>query len=408
MERIGKFTILDRIGKGAMGVVYRAWDDSLGEVAVKVMSADVRGDEVQHERFIREARVAAALDHPHIIDIHGMGEHEGRPYIVMELLDGEPLKGLIYGRDEVSLERRLELMLQVTGALAYAHRAGVLHRDIKPENIFVTRTGDVRILDFGVARLQGSTMTAAGALVGTPCYMSPEQVAGQKVDRRCDIFSTGSVFYELLTGARAFAGRVDDVFDKVLNQQPAPIHAINDLLPRELSAIVAKAMAKEPDRRYQSMDEMVRQLALFSAALAGQREKLRREAEAALQAATTVSARGLGNTGVRSTAELPHDYLGLQAFLRGLQDDRDQLDVLIDELQWVAEVSTASLDGYGQDTLRAMANRVDEIREQWPGEPTVIQLGRRLLEQLRARLAQPHSPHRDPRATASGELVRRV
>jgi predicted Ser/Thr protein kinase len=408
VEKLDKYTLLERIGKGAMGAVYRAWDDSLGEVAIKIMSADLNADHHARERFMREARVAAALDHPNIIDIHGMGEFEGRPYIVMELLDGENFKALIRQGDLVPLERRLELMQQVVGALAYAHRAGIAHRDIKPENVFVTRGGNVRILDFGVARVQDSTMTATGVVLGTPAYMSPEQVAGNKVDRRSDVFSVGVVFYELLTGQRAFRGRVDDVFDKVMHEQPAPIHSVDERLPKELSAIIAKAMSKEPVLRYQSMDEMQLHLQLFERSLPRLRQKARSEAVAAIEALDAIPAGGIGPGGVRSVAELPEDYLGLTGFVRGLTDGGDQLDDLIEELLWVAETNAAALDAHGVDTLRRMANRVDDIREVWPDEPTVTQLARRLLDELRARMQVPRELLTDPTASLSGEFGRPV
>jgi len=402
VQKLDKYTLLERIGKGAMGAVYRAWDDSLGEVAIKIMSADLNADHHARERFMREARVAASLDHPNIVDIHGMGEFEGRPYIVMELLEGENFKELVRQGDRVPLERRLALMRQVVGALAYAHHAGVAHRDIKPENVFVTGGGNVRILDFGVARVQDSTMTATGVVLGTPAYMSPEQVDGKKVDRRSDVFSVGVVFYELLTGQRAFRGRVDDVFDKVLHEQPAPVHTVDQRLPRELSEIISKAMSKEPALRYQSMDEMLLRLQLFERSLPRLRAKARGEAVAA------IPAEGIGPDGVRSVSELPGDYLGLTGFVRGVAHGGDRLDDLIEELLWVAETNNASLDGHGVDTLRRMANRVDDIREVWPDEPNVTQLGRRLLDELRARMRAPRSLLPDPSATLSGEFGRPV
>lgn len=409
MERVGKYAIIERIGKGAMGVVYRARDESLGEVAVKLMSADLGADSVAHQRFLREARVAAGLTHPNIVDIHGMGEHEGRPYIVMEMLAGRSLQAIIRRGDEISLEERLEWMKQVAAALAYAHGAGVTHRDIKPANVFVTDAGIARVLDFGVAHIHNATMTATGAVLGTPGYMSPEQVSGKKIDRRSDIYSAGTVFYELLTGQRAFHGRVDDVFDQIMQQQPAPIHALNDLLPRELSAIVQKAMAKDPEQRYQSMDEMLGHLGRFETTLAELRERVRREAEAAL---AKRGQRHDGGTPDDSSAppapsRLPQGYLELRLAVRGLTGRRDQIDDLIEEMTWVAEMSVAALDEYGEETLRRMADRVDDIRELWPGEPSVALLGRRLLHQLETRLDPPPQRPGSLDGTDSGEAARR-
>ena len=389
MKKLGKYTNLERVGKGTMGVVYRAWDDSLGEVAIKVMSANLGGHRLSRDRFIREARVAASLNHPNIIDIHGMGEENGCPYIVMEFLEGEDLKAVINRGDKVSLEHRLELMKQVAGALAYAHRADVAHRDIKPDNIFVTRAGDVRLLDFGIARIKDSTMTATGVAIGTPAYMSPEQVLGKKVDRRADVFAAGAVFYELLTGERAFPGkRVPEIFDKIMKHHPAPIHRINELLPESLSAIVDKAMMKAPEQRYQSMDELLADLERFEDSLAELRDRVRREAEASLARLDEPGAGGrqFALPGGAAEMELPEGYLELHAFVRGLTEEHAHNAALDGELQWVAELSAASLEAYGLDTLRQMANRIDEIRAVCPQESGVTRLGRHLLDELKGRL----------------------
>ena len=403
MDKLGKFTNLERVGKGAMGVVYRATDETLGTVAIKIIAGDLRNDPHQRERFIREARVAASLTHPNIIDIHGMGEHEGRPYIVMEFLEGQSLKAVINRAHEFPLEDRLELMRQVADALAYAHRADIAHRDIKPENIFVTRDGTVRILDFGVARIKDSTMTATGVVLGTPSYMSPEQVMGKKVDRRSDIFSAGTVFYELLTGTRAFPGRVDEVFEKITQLEPPPIHRLDEIMPKELSAMVHKAMAKAPDQRYQSMDEFLTHLRLFENSLPRLCEKARAQARAAIaRIGDELPADGLLATGAVARTTLPDTYLEIHKVIRRLSQNRDQVDLLIDEMQWVAEVSAAPLDEYGQETLRTMANRVDEIRDLWPSEPSAAQLGRRLLDELRARLSPARGGVSDPSTSSTG------
>jgi len=406
MEKLGKYTNLRMVGKGTMGVVYRAHCDSLGVIAIKVLSADLKGDSRARERFIREARVAASLSHPNIIDIHGMGEEDGRPYIVMELLDGENLKAVISRGDEVSLEVRLELMKQVASALAYAHKVDITHRDIKPENIFVTRGGDVRLLDFGMARIKGSTMTATGASLGTPAYMSPEQVRGKKVDRRSDVFAVGSVFYELLSGHRAFPGdRVHEVFDQIIKRHPAALHQHNELLPESLSAIVAKAMSKVPEHRYQSMDELLASLESFDDVLAELRDEVRREAEASLARVGEMlaeSGRPLPHSEIGDT-QLPAGYLELHAFIRGMAEETVQTGAMIVDLEWVKTISEASLGDYGSGELRAMANRVDDIRGGCPDESGVWRLGRRLLRELKARLHLPSRLMKEPRT--SGEFV---
>jgi serine/threonine protein kinase len=406
MEKLGKYTNLRMVGKGTMGVVYRAHCDSLGEIAIKAMSADLRGDSRARERFIREARVAASLDHPNIIDIHGMGEEDGRPYIVMEFLDGEDLKAVINRGDEVSLEHRLKLMKQVASALAYAHEVDITHRDIKPENIFVTRGGDVRLLDFEMARIKGSTMTATGAALGTPAYMSPEQVKGKKVDRRSDVFAVGSVLYELLSGQRAFPGeRVHEIFEQIIKRHPAALHQHNELLPDSLSVIVAKAMSKIPEHRYQSMDGLLASLESFDDVLAELRDEVRREAEASLARVAEMvaeSGRPASLSGIGDTP-LPSGYLELHAFVRGLAEEKDQTGAMLGELEWVQAISAASLGDYGSGELRSMANRVDDIRAVCPEESGIWRLGHRLLKELKVRLHLP--PHLINEPRKSGEIV---
>ena len=406
MEKLGKYTHLREVGRGTMGVFYRAHCDSLGEIAIKVPSADLRGDARARERFIREARVAASLNHPNIIDIHGMGEEDGRPYIVMEFLDGKDLKAVINRGDEVPLKRRLEIMKQVAGALAYAHRVDVTHRDIKPENIFITSGDDVRLLDFGMARIKGSTMTVTGVALGTPAYMSPEQVVGKKVDRRSDVFAAGSVFHELLTGERAFPGvSVHEIFEQILKRHPAAVHQCNELLPESLSAIISKAMAKVPEYRHQSMDELWADLERFEGFLDELRDRVRREAEAGLARLGELRAggRGRASTDEENGTRLPSGYLELHAFVRGLDEEHDQTGMLLGEFQWARDTYAASLGDFSVEELRAMANRVDDIRQAGPEDSGVRRLGRRLLGELKERLHIPQHPNTEQKV--SGEFI---
>ena len=249
-------------------------------------------------------------------------------------------------------------------------------------------------------------MTATGVVLGTPAYMSPEQVAGKKADRRSDVFAAGTVFYELLSGERAFPGkRVDEIFDKIMKYEPAPIHKLNERLPASLSGIVYKAMAKAPEQRHQSMDELLDHLERFEASLARLRDRVRREAEAGLVrlgelragSRQPVPADGVGE------AELPVGYFELHAFVRRLAEEHAHAATLIAELQWVEKISVSSLGDYSQGGLRVMANRVDEIRAVCPEESGVKRLGRRLLDALKARLQAP--PHLTTNPGAPGEFV---
>src|SRR5262245_45030491 len=198
LEQIGKYKIVSKIGQGATGEVFRAHDPVLNRfVAVKTLSASLGADEQRLKRFRREAQSAAKLNHPNIITVYDFGEELGHLYMAMELLEGRDLSDVIRS-GELELEECLGLMEQICDALAFAHTAGVVHRDLKPANIHVLPDGQVKVMDFGLARLGGSSeMTRAGAVMGTPNYMSPEQVRGERVDARADVFSLGAVFYEM-------------------------------------------------------------------------------------------------------------------------------------------------------------------------------------------------------------------
>src|SRR5262245_33228412 len=255
--------MMGKIGKGGMGVVSRARDSGIGRtVAVKMLVSDIDVSEETRERFFREARSAGQLTHRNIIRIYDFGEENGRAYIVMELLTGESLASLLGREEKIQLEQQVELMMRMCEGLAFAHARGIVHRDVKPANLFVTTDGQVKILDFGVARIASSKLTRSGLLVGTPDYMSPEQVMGMVVDQRSDVFSAGAVFYQLLTARNPFAAnRLPDVLNRVRLEAPEPITEAE--APAELTAIVMKALEKDPAQRYQRTVEMLASLTRF-------------------------------------------------------------------------------------------------------------------------------------------------
>lgn len=257
---IGRYRIVDRLGKGAMGVVYCAHDGLMERsVAIKVMMTDLEDDPETSTRFYREARAAGQLVHPNIITIFDMGEDDGRPFIVMELVQGWTLNKYLERPEGADIEKKIDLMLQICAGLHAAHTHGIFHRDVKPGNLLVGQHGELKIVDFGIARLASSNMTASGLIVGTPDYMSPEQARGPDVDQRSDIFSAGAVFYLMLTGRKPFAAADPiSVLAKVQSEAPLPIRDTES--PAPLAKLVMKALAKDPAERYQSCARMIAEL----------------------------------------------------------------------------------------------------------------------------------------------------
>ena len=255
-SRIGRFRVLDRIGRGAQGVVYAAQDEVIGRpVALKVLMADLESDPETRARFHREAQAAARLLHPNIISIFDAGEDQGRPFIAMQLLEGLPLAAYLERPEAGALERKLDLMIQMCEGLAAAHGQGIVHRDLKPSNLFVQNDGLLKILDFGVARFVDSSMTPAGTILGTPDYMSPEQARGAAVDERSDIFSAGAVFYFILAGRKPFPGPdLPAVLRQLQFEEPAPL---GNAAPRELENLVLQAMAKDVEERPARVEDLL-------------------------------------------------------------------------------------------------------------------------------------------------------
>jgi tRNA A-37 threonylcarbamoyl transferase component Bud32/tetratricopeptide (TPR) repeat protein len=262
LDKVGKYKILAKIGEGAMGEVYRAHDPFLNRhVAIKTINPSFGRDAHFLKRFEREAQAAAQLNHPHIITVYDFGEEQGITYIVMELLEGHDLRDAISAGHFVSLRDKLGLMQQVCDGVAYAHTKGIIHRDLKPGNIHIQPNGQAKVLDFGLARVPTSEMTRAGTVLGTPHYMSPEQVRGETADARSDVFSLGAIFYELLTGWRPFAEDSSErIYKRILEEEVTPIRQWAPQTPDLVAAVVERALSKDPAKRYANAGAMAAML----------------------------------------------------------------------------------------------------------------------------------------------------
>jgi serine/threonine protein kinase len=268
---LGRYRIEAEIGRGAMGVVYRGFDPQIDRtVAIKTISLagqDPEAEQQFRERFSQEARAAGRLSHPGIVTIYDAAEdpetHE--PYIVMEYIPGEPLSKILAETDgKLPLSAALQFAQEIAEALDYAHSQGVIHRDIKPANILVTEDGHAKIADFGVARLNQELVSQQGGIVGSPAYMAPEQMSEGEADARSDLFSLGVILYSMITGFRPFQGNsAQTVCFKVMNVEPVPVTSFQTDVPPELDALIARAIAKDPNERYQSGAQMARDIQAF-------------------------------------------------------------------------------------------------------------------------------------------------
>jgi len=305
LTQAGRYEMRGELGRGAMGVVYRGFDPNIGRtVAIKTVLLEIVEEDVL-KRLRREAQAAGVLTHPNIVTIFDANQDDTIFYIAMELVEGETLQQMLE-RWPLPLEQVFHVVEQICAALDHAHERGIVHRDIKPANIMVTPNGQVKVMDFGVAKIKSAGITSVGEVLGTPSYMSPEAVKGKGVDGRSDIFSLGAVLYELLTGAKPFTGEnVTTVIYKIIGEQPEPPAAVNPALHPGLNHVVMKALAKEREERYQTCAELVSDLknhkeleqktptavkaaaAAFASVLAdGKSRGDRREADAARASAT--------------------------------------------------------------------------------------------------------------------------
>lgn len=375
LTQLGRFNITGILGQGAMGTVYRAHDPLLDRtVAIKTVGcAGMSRDEAAafEERFYREARSAGRLNHKNIVTIHDVGRSDDLAYIAMEYLSGRNLREVLDSSIVLPVERSADIAAQIADGLDFAHANGVVHRDIKPANIMVFDNGSVKIADFGVAQMSSGSQTVAGVSFGSPKYMSPEQVSGQKVDGRSDIFSLGAVFYEMLVGRPPFSGDdLEAVLYQVLNGAPPLPSTFLPNLPRGFDRIVARALAKDPEKRFRSAAEMAAALRKY--------RRIARQAEKEQLGGTVQAAAGPGDATVlvkpvTTPVAVPVSKSVPKALLYAVP-----LLLVVGIGSWLffglsrSPVPTAASATSGEASVESPASVLPSVAEGATGEPMVV------------------------------------
>jgi len=400
LTQIGKYDVVDVLGRGGMGVVYRCKDRHLGrEVAIKTLTEGIKGDSGMLARFYDEGRKTGSFRHPNIVTVYELGDDNGIPYIVMELVEGDPLDKLIAAEEQLPLVERLRIMADVCSALGYAHRQNVIHRDVKPANIFVQPDGRVKLLDFGIARLeerkdQGLNLTRPGRILGTVTYMAPEQLRDKPMDRRSDIFAAGVVLYQLVSGELPFSGDEMVLMRRILNE-PHPLLSVRCKgCPPSLDAIVDRALAKAPEDRYSTADEMAADLTTTIAEIQEEQAKellpeARRwmeardlpRARAALQQLLKIQTK---NTEARELLAEVQRQLSLRQREEKIQQLRQQAESLLSDKEFDQSLAIV-YEGLGLD---ADNHELIELRQR-------AEKGREKQERVREYLRQADAARRE-------------
>ncbi len=354
-SKIGKYDVIDVIGRGGMGVVYKANDPHLNRlVAIKMMTGGYSDNPDLLKRFYREAQSTGNLQHPNIVTVYDLGDLEGNPYLVMEFLEGESLDAVINSHNPLSLITKINFICDVCHGLAYAHHQGIVHRDIKPGNIMVLKNGSVKIVDFGIAHFGDKTVTRTGQLIGSLGYMSPEQVNGKPIDTRTDIFSTGVVLYQLLTYALPFDGdSTAATLLKIIHDPPPPLKKYISDIPSELEDVILRSLAKDREDRYRTVEDFGFDLAQISDRLKqGLVEGHLREAESLFSRGLTHKAKEL----LLQVLKIDRQHTGAIRLFRTVQHsiEEEQIEVQIRQLRGQAE------EAYSRQQFEAALGYVDK------------------------------------------------
>ena len=259
-KTISHYRIIEQLGSGGMGVVYKAEDTKLDRtVALKFLPSHLNVNDSDKERFLQEAKAAAALNHPNVCVIHDIQEYDQQQFIIMEYVDGKTLRQLVADNGQLTIDNSIEYGIQIGEALQEAHNKGIVHRDVKSDNIMITAANQAKVMDFGLAKLKGSLkLTKSSSTFGTLAYMAPEQIEGREIDARSDIFSFGIVLYEMLTGQLPFKGDYEAaLMYAILNEEPEPVEKHLPDISSELLHIMSRSLEKDPNNRYQSMKDML-------------------------------------------------------------------------------------------------------------------------------------------------------
>jgi eukaryotic-like serine/threonine-protein kinase len=391
-ERIGKYVIVREVGRGSTGTVYLSHDPYYGrDVAIKVYNRDIAGDDdkarVARKMFLSEAHMVGMLQHPQLMPIYDAGEEAENCYVVTEYVHGaRTLAAFCRTDDLLRVDVVVEIIFKCAKALNYAHSRGVIHRDIKPSNILLTQDGDVRIIDFGIALIDGSEISRIEGIAGSPSYMSPEQVQSQELTNRSDLYSLGAVMYELLTGVRPFrAGSLAKLMHQIVYATPPPIHSLRSEVPEELELVVANALQKDPERRYRSGVD-------FAAALTRVHQKLRTKTMQIDQTEQLSLLRKLkffhdfsqGEIGEVLKASQWQNYIANDEIIReGDMDDRFYVVVagncmVVRNGRAIGQLGTG--DCFGEASYVPGARRSASVRT--VGNVTLLKVGATLLEQV--------------------------